>query len=240
MNRVFVLSPANCNGVRAQWLLRKNSRSDLAQRLRSPGAPLGEVFSFLSALYFRGKLAYAQAFCRPPFDCPGILIITPSAGLVPHDTLIRLPNLRRFARVPIHVNNQVYYSSLRRTAKKLASGSGPDCEVVLLGSLASRKYLEILSPIFGSRLVVPAEFVGRGDMSRGGLLLRYVRENRELNYIDGTILTASRMNRFSAKQQTRVSLTAGLGGDILTRSQTAKGRTLRGGTYGESQTTKRG
>jgi hypothetical protein len=123
MNRVFVLSPANCNGVRARWLLRKNrllrknSRSDLAQRLRSPGAPLGEVFSFLSALYFRGKLAYAQAFSRPPSDCPGIFIITPSAGLVPHDTLIRLPKLRGFGRVPIHVKNQVYYSSLRRTAK---------------------------------------------------------------------------------------------------------------------------
>jgi hypothetical protein len=195
MNRVFVLSPANCNGVRARWLLRKNSRSDLAQRLRSPGAPLGEVFSFLSALYFRGKLAYAQAFSRPPFDCPGIFIITPTAGLVPHDTLIRLPNLRGFGRAPIHINNQVYYSSLRRTAKKLASGIGPDCEVVLLGSLASRKYLEILSPIFGSRLIVPAEFIGRGDMSRGGLLLRYVRENRELNYVDGTILTACKMNR---------------------------------------------
>jgi hypothetical protein len=195
MNRVFVLSPANCNGVRARWLLRKNSRSDLAQRLRSPGAPLGEVFSFLSALYFRGKLAYAQAFSRPPFDCPGIFIITPTAGLVPHDTLIRLPNLRGFGCVPIHVKNQVYYSSLRRTAKKLASGIGPDCEVVLLGSLASRKYLEILSPIFGNRLIVPFEFIGRGDMSRGGLLLRYVRENRELNYVDGTILTACKMNR---------------------------------------------
>src|SRR4029450_10219787 len=133
----------------AQWLLRKNSRSDLAQRLRSPGAPLGEVFSFLSALYFRGKLAYAQAFSRPPFDCPGIFIITPTAGLVPHDTLIRLPNLRGFGRVPIHVKNQVYYSSLRRPAKNLASGIGPDCEVVLLGSLASRKYLAIFSPIFG-------------------------------------------------------------------------------------------
>jgi hypothetical protein len=198
MNRVFVLSPANCNGVRAQWLLRKTGRSDLAQRLRSPGAPLGEVFSFLSALYFRGKLAYAQAFCRPPLDCPGILIITPSAGLVPHDTLIRLPNLQRFARVPIHVNNQLYYSSLQRSAKKLASRMGPDCEVVLLGSLASRKYLEILSPIFGGRLIVPAEFIGLGDMSRGGLLLQHVRENRELNYIDGTILTASRMNRLTA------------------------------------------
>jgi hypothetical protein len=195
MNRVFVLSPANCNGVRAQWLLRKNSRSDLAQRLRRPGAPLGEVFSFLSALYFRGKLAYAEAFSRPPFDCPGILIITPTAGLVPHDTLIRLPKLRGFGRVPIHVENLVYYSSLRRTAKKLASRIGPDCEVVLLGSLASRKYLEILSPIFGSRLIVPAEFIGRGDMSRGGLLLRYVRENRELNYVNGTILTEYKLNR---------------------------------------------
>jgi hypothetical protein len=198
MNRVFVLSPANCNGVRARWLLRKNrllrknSRSDLAQRLRSPGAPLGEVFSFLSALYFRGKLAYAQAFSRPPSDCPGIFIITPSAGLVPHDTLIRLPKLRGFGRVPIHVKNQVYYSSLQRTAKKLASGIGPDCEVVLLGSLASRKYLKILSPIFGSRLIVPAEFIGRGDMSRGGLLLRYVRENRELSYVDGTVLTRAK------------------------------------------------
>jgi hypothetical protein len=199
MNRVFVLSPANCNGVRAQWLLRKNSRSDLAQRLRSPGAPLGEVFSFLSALYFRGKLAYAQAFSRPAFDCPGIFIITPSAGLVPHDTLIRLPNLRRFGRVPIHVKNHVYYSSLRRTAKKLARGIGPDCKVVLLGSLASRKYLEILSPIFGSRLIVPAEFIGRGDMSRGGLLLRYVRENRELNYVAGTTVKYDLRGRDSAK-----------------------------------------
>jgi hypothetical protein len=195
MNRVFVLSPANCNGLRARWLLRKNSRSDLAHRLRSPGASLGEVFSFLSALYFRGKLAYAQAFSCPPFNCPGIFIVTPTAGLVPHDTLIRLPKLRGFSRVPIHVKNQVYCSSLRRTAKKLASGIGPDCEVVLLGSLASRKYLEILSPIFGSRLVAPAEFIGLGDMSRGGLLLRHVRENRELNYVDGTILTQYKMNR---------------------------------------------
>jgi hypothetical protein len=192
MNRVFVLSPANCNGLRARWLLRKNSRSDLALRLRSPGAPLGEVFSFLSALYFRGKLAYAQTFSCPPSGCPGIFIITPSAGIVPHDTLIRLPKLRGFSRVPIHVKNQVYYSSLRRTAKKLAGEIGPDCEVVLLGSLASRKYLEILIPIFGSRLIVPAEFIGRGDMSRGGLLLRYVRENRQLSYVDGTILTSTK------------------------------------------------
>ena len=195
MNRVFVLSPANCNGLRAQWLLRKNSRSDLAQRLRSPGAPLGEVFSFLSALYFRGKLTYAQAFSQPPSDCPGIFIITPTTGLVPHDALIRLRNLRRFAAVPIHIKNQVYCSSLRRTAKKLAGRIGPGCDVVLLGSLATGKYVEILNPIFGSRLIVPAEFIGLGDMSRGGLLLRCVRENRELNYINGTMLTEYKLNR---------------------------------------------
>jgi hypothetical protein len=203
MNRVFVLSPANCNGVRAQWLLRKNSRSDLAQRLRGPGAPLGEVFSFLSALYFRGKLAYAQAFSRPPADCPGIFIITPTAGLLPHDTLIRLPKLRGFGRVPIHVKNQVYYSSLRRSAEKLASRIGPECKVVLLGSLATGKYVEILNPIFGSRLIVPAEFIGLGDMSRGGLLLRHVRENRELNYIDGTILPRIKPIDPEKKQQAR-------------------------------------
>jgi hypothetical protein len=192
MNRVFVLSPANCNGVRAQGLLSQTSRSDLAQRLRNGGAPLGEVFSFLSALYFRGKLAYAQAFSRPPFDCPGIFIITPSAGLLPHDALIRVPNLQRFATVPIHIKNQVYCSSLQRSAKKLASRIGPECDVILLGSLATGKYVEILNPIFGRRLIVPAEFIGLGDMSRGGLLLRSVRQNRELNYIGCDLSTLCR------------------------------------------------
>src|SRR5262249_61742093 len=35
----------------------------------------------------------------------------------------------------------------------------------------------------GPRLVFPAEFVGRGDMSRGGLLLRSARDRRELTYL---------------------------------------------------------
>ncbi len=202
MNRVFFLSPANCNGLRARWVLRKNSRSDLARRLRGSGVPLGEVFSFLSALYFRGKLAYAHAFARPPLNWPGILIITPTAGLLPHDTLIRLPKLRGFGRVPIQLKNRLYCSSLRRTAKKLARDIGADCELVLLGSLASGKYLEILSPIFGSRLRVPAEFIGRGDMSRGGLLLRCVRENRQLSYIAATDLSAAGPRRCRTHNQT--------------------------------------
>jgi hypothetical protein len=202
MNRVFVLSPANCNGLRAQWVLRKNSRLDLAQRLRSSGAPLGEVFSFLSALYFRGKLAYASAFACPPSDCAGIFIITPSAGLVPHDTVIRHPRLRGFGRVPIHVKNRLYCSALRRSAVKLAEETTSDCEVILLGSIASGKYLDILSPIFGSRLRFPAEFIGLGDMSRGGLLLRCVKENSELEYIDAAAAFGSFAKRSRTKKQT--------------------------------------
>lgn len=189
MNRVFVLSPASCNGLRARSVLKKNSRSDLARRLRGEGVPLGEVFTYLSALYFRGKLAYAQAYAEPPAGCPGIMIITPTAGLMRHDVSIRMPRLRGFARVPIHLKNRRYCSTLKQSASKLAIDTGSDCELILLGSIGTGKYLDILGPIFGSRLRIPREFVGLGDMSRGGLLLRCVRENRQLNYIGATSRT---------------------------------------------------
>src|SRR5207249_8398648 len=66
-HQIFLLSPANCAGKRAGFLLRKDARSALAQRLRSrDGATIGEVFTFMSGLYFRGKLAYASAFAKPP------------------------------------------------------------------------------------------------------------------------------------------------------------------------------
>jgi hypothetical protein len=211
MSRVFVLSPADCNGVRAQWLLNKDSRADLAVRLRATGAPLGEVFSFLSALYFRGKLAYARAFTEPPSACSGVLIITPNAGLVPHDSVIRLPQLRGYGRAPIDLKNRRYSAALRHSAERLAGDTGAECEIILLGSLATGKYLAILSPIFGSRLRVPAEFVGRGDMSRGGLLLRCVRENRELDYIEAdAVFAATRKRRRSNKSTARVPQQPGL------------------------------
>jgi hypothetical protein len=184
MNRVFLLSPANCNGKRARWILNKDARSDLARRLRSAeGAPLGEVFSFLSALYFRGKLAYARAFARAHANGHGVLIITPTAGLVPHDASVQLSKLRGFGRVPINKDNPLYRRSLLRDVKRLAAEIDPDCEVVLLGSIASGKYLDILTGVIGNRLRVPAEFVGLGDMSRGSLLLRCVQEQRELEYV---------------------------------------------------------
>ncbi|HEV8342705.1 MAG TPA: hypothetical protein VGR30_10080 [Candidatus Binatia bacterium] len=184
MKRVFLLSPASCSGERARLLLNQSAQFDLAKRIRSAaGAPLGEVFSFLSGLYFRGKLAYAQAFARPPPGRAGVLIITPSEGLLAHDMLILLTTLRKFALVPIDKDNQLYRRSLLRAVRKLAAEIGPGCEVILLGSIASGKYLDILTPALGDRLRVPAEFIGRGDMSRGGLMLRCVKEQRELDYI---------------------------------------------------------
>lgn len=184
MNRIFLLSPANCNGVRAGWILRPGARSDLARRLRTPeGASLAEVFSFLSALYFRGKLAYARAFAQPPVPSSGVLLITATAGLMPDGALVRMSTLRGFSRVPINVKNRRYRSALLRGVKQLALEIGPECEVVLLGSIATGKYLDILNQELGDQLRVPAEFVGLGDMSRGALLLRCVKEQRELNYI---------------------------------------------------------
>jgi len=206
MSRIFILSPANCNGLRARWVLKKSSRSDLAVRLRSVGVSLGEVFTYLSALYFRGKLAYARNFAEPPSSCPGILIITPTAGLLAHDTLIRLSRLRGFGRVPIHVKNQTYRAALRRSAKDLVNQLGTECQIVLLGSVATGKYLDILGPIFGTRLRVPAEFVGLGDMARGGLLLRCVRENRQLNYVEvaSVVRSQSERNRGNQKIVTQI------------------------------------
>ena len=160
----------------------------LARELRSAsGTTLGDVFSFVSGLYFRGKLAYARRFAQPPDpDEPvaagGVLVITPSAGLRSPDTLITHASLEAFAGVSIDLANPAYRRPLETGALALRDAIGPDCEVVLLGSIASGKYVEVLQPIFGDRLVFPPAFVGRGDMSRGGLMLRCVLAGVELEY----------------------------------------------------------
>jgi hypothetical protein len=182
--RIFLLSPAHCGGERARLVFNPDARFDLAQRLRAaPGAPLGEVFSFLSGLYFRGKLAYARAFARPPAGRPGVLVITPTDGLVLAEEPVGFERLRRFAEVDTAVANARYMEPLLRDARRLAQGLDARCDVVLLGSIATGKYLEPLLATFGERLRFPADFVGRGDMSRGGLLLRCARAGVELEYI---------------------------------------------------------
>jgi hypothetical protein len=181
--RIFLLSPAWCGGQRAQMLFQPASEFDLAVRLRSPGgASLGEAFAFLSGLYFRGKLAYASSFARPPQGAPGVLVITPGDGLLPPEERVDLERLQRFAQVPVSADERRYRVPLLRDAAALAKRLEPESEVVLLGSVATGKYADVLEGVLGERLLFPSDFVGRGDMSRGGLLLRCVDENRELAY----------------------------------------------------------
>jgi hypothetical protein len=195
--RIFLLSPANASGARAKLILGESGRSQLAERLRGEGAPLGEVFSFISGLYFRGKLTYARAYADPPQGLPGVLVITTSRGLVSPDKVVTLDELCEISSVPVAATESRYRIPLERDAQLLSSAIGDDCEVVLLGSIATPKYVEPLLGQFGSRLMFPAEFVGRGDMSRGGLLLRCVREGVQLRY--ARMAEAERQGRRPAK-----------------------------------------
>jgi hypothetical protein len=181
--QVFLLSPASCSGQRARLLFREQAQFHLARQLRSgEGAPLADVFSFLSGLYFRGKATYARAFQRPPPGGEGIYVITASRGLVPADTRVTLADLREFAEVPIDAEEPRYREPLARDAAALAAALTQG-RAVLLGSVATGKYSDILAAGLGERLVFPSAFVGRGDMSRGGLMLRAVDEGRELDYV---------------------------------------------------------
>ena len=182
--QLFLLSPARCDGERAKLLFNPAADFALARALREEaGLALGDVFSFLSGLYFRGKLAYARAFARAPSGVPGALVITTDRGLVAAETAVRIDDLRSFACVDIAAGDERYLGPLRRDVATLAKTLCPSDTIVLLGSIATGKYVDVLLETFGARLLFPADFVGRGDMSRGGLLLRCVRDGRELEYV---------------------------------------------------------
>lgn len=182
--RIFLLSPAHAGGRRAGYLLRDGAKFELARKMREAGgAPIGEVFSFLSGLYFRGKVAYSGAFAAPPEGMPGALVITADRGLVAIDRIITLSDLREMAAVPVDAADARYRQPLMRDAAAMARGLSSEDEVILLGSIATSKYLELLADALGSRLRFPAEFAGRGDMSRGSLMLRHAARNEELRYV---------------------------------------------------------
>ena len=210
--RIFLLSPANCGGTRARIVLSERATFALAVRLRTlEGAPIGEVFSFLSGLYFRGKLAYARAFAAPPEPrtaiCEsGVFVITPTAGLRSADTVVTRDALLRFAAVDVDPADARYRCPLERSATALAADVGPECDVVLLGSIASAKYVDVLLHIFGDRLLFPAEFVGRGDMSRGGLMLRCAAAGEQLTYVPvaGAVRHGQRPPKLDPKTRVRV------------------------------------
>ncbi len=182
-SRIFLLSPAYTGGERARLVLNERGRFDLAVRLRKQGAPLGEVYAFVSGLYFRGKLEYAAAFASPPEGMPGAYIITPGRGLVTPETTVTLRELLDISAIPVDASDPRYALPLARDAREVVEKSGPDCDLILLGSVATPKYLEPLIAVAGERLRFPIDFIGRGDMSRGGLLLRCARYGVELSYV---------------------------------------------------------
>jgi hypothetical protein len=182
MTRVFLLSPAHAAGKRAELLLREQASFALATRLRGEtGIGLGEAFSFMSGLYFRGKLAYARRFARPPAGLAGALVITSNRGLLPADTPVGPDDLRALAVVEIRTTEPRYRAPLLADLDRLRAV--PDLDPVLLGSVATGKYVDVLIEALGERLRFPAAFVGRGDMSRGALLLRAARSGEELEYL---------------------------------------------------------
>ena len=191
-SRVFLLSPANCRGRRAQQVLSPRATFSVAARLRGEGVPIGELFAHMSGLYFRGKITYARKFGRA-------FVITPDQGLIPAETSITSQILIRYAGADIDIDNPAYRMPLEQTARALDEETGAAAQFVLLGSIASEKYVQVLSAIFGSRLVFPATFVGRGDMSRGGLLLRSAAASQELEYVPviGAVRHGSRPPRLA-------------------------------------------
>jgi hypothetical protein len=177
---VFLLSPAHCGGRRAAILLKPSAGSLLAQRLHAGTLTLGEAFCFMSGLYFRGKLSYARAFASGPEA--DSFVITPTRGLQRPETLVTVALLHEFAGTDIAAGDNRYREPLERDLADLSARLTDSARVILLGSIASDKYVDVLAPALGERLLYPSSFIGRGDMSRGGLLLRSAASGIELEY----------------------------------------------------------
>lgn len=164
-------------------LLRPDADFAVAMRLRNGTATLGEIYSFISGLYFRGKVTYSAAFGSPPPGLEPALVITPGYGLLSPNTLLTAARLREIGSIPVEEKHSPFREPLVAAATSLLERAGSSCKFVLLGSIATKKYTDPLFEVMGERLLFPQEFAGRGDMSRGALMLRVARENRELNYV---------------------------------------------------------
>lgn len=169
-------------GVRAQVVLNPRAQFDVAVRLREGRATIGEIYAFVSGLYFRGKLVYVDAFASPPPGVPGAMVIVPGLGLIPPSTILTLDQLAAISAIDVAEDNDHFTAPLLRDAAQMEEQAGPDCQYVLLGSVATPKYTTPLLGLWGERLLFPTEFLGRGDMSRGGLMLRCARSRSELQY----------------------------------------------------------
>lgn len=181
--RVFLLSPARIGGPRSVMLMREDAEFDLAVRLREGAATVAEIYSFISGLYFRGKKAYSEVFGAAPEGVSPALVIVPGLGLVPPETILTVDQLQTVAKVPIEIGNEAFTGPFLRDAMRLHQCHGASCRYILLGSIATDKYTRTLLDVFGKHLLFPEEFVGRGDMSRGGLMLRCALSGEELSYV---------------------------------------------------------
>lgn len=178
-------------------LVRERADFDVARKLREGRATVGEVYAFISGLYFRGKMAYAEEFRAGPPGIPGVLVIVPGAGLIPPETTVDVSQLQAISEIPVDEANRAFREPLMQAARLVDRHAEGACSYVLLGSVASGKYINPLLEILGGRLLFPADFVGRGDMSRGGLMLRHARSGIELPYIPvkGALLHGARPPR---------------------------------------------
>jgi hypothetical protein len=210
---VFLLSPASLSGIRGRRVLGGVGTAPIAERLgRGEAVSIGEVYTSISSLYFRGKLAYARRYARVPHSV-GVRIITSDRGLIAADAPVTLDDLSRMACVAIDEREPAYRRRLTESAVELVERLEDDSVVVLLGSLATRKYLDPLGDALGDRLRVPRDFIGLGDMSRGGLLLRAIAEGRELDYVPPPVHRGRSAERRSA-QPGREGARRRRGGDV--------------------------
>jgi hypothetical protein len=201
MRRIFLLSPARADGERARMLM--TGGGVLGGRLRRGEAiPVGEIFTFLSGLYFRGKIAYARQFANAPRGLFGSYVITTNCGLIPPETTMTMREMQALAKNQIDLKDKHYCRTLRRSAEEIADRMMKRCEVVLLGSIATGKYVDLLLEVFDERLLFPIQFVGRGDMSRGGLMLRCAADDIELEYapVRGAIRHGSRPPKLTPRR----------------------------------------
>jgi len=180
--QIFLLSPALCSGRRATFIRRPDAAFPAAVSLRAGTLTIGDAFAFLSGLYFRGKLAYARAFARPWPGASGLLVITPTRGLQPPETPLTEALLDEFAGVDIAAGGARFLRPLTHDLEHLSRHVPAGARVVLLGSIATAKYAAPLARAFGDHLHFPVAFVGRGDMSRGALMLRHAAAGEELEY----------------------------------------------------------
>ena len=202
-SRIFLLSPAKAGGRRYSILTSDKASFELALKFRAGSATLGEIYSFISGLYFRGKIAYAAAFGAVPRQSSNALVIVPGLGLLPPETVFSPEQLKATAQIEVDEDNPIHHDALLAAAGSLDRATGHQCSFVLLGSVASAKYTTALLKVLDHRLLFPAEFVGRGDMSRGGIMLRSAASGEELTYIpvSGAQLRGPRPARLKPKQR---------------------------------------